>query len=83
MSLEGNTQFTSKHNMNQFLLIIAWVFAIVYTLKMMGSICEALSYTDRKRIHDHLRGFRRTFPWQRYALFAVIAWAWIITNPLG
>lgn len=63
-----------------FLTVIAVLVGIYSTLVAFVTIVSAINYPGSlEDIWDRARGIKKTYYWGKYALIAVICWAWVIT----
>jgi len=65
-----------------FVNILAWVAGIISSLWVVAAwIGSALYKGDRLgQARDMLNGVKRTYPWGKPAVVAIICWAWIIAG---
>jgi hypothetical protein len=65
-----------------FIDIVAWVFAILSTLFVIGRLIGYFFYDDLDRLRDSLKGVHAEFPIINGSIVALICWAWIIAGYL-
>ena len=68
-----------------YLTVVAWPVAVVSTVLLMAALLGHWLYHGDKvlQVHDTLNHVRRTYPKLRYAIPALVAWAWIVTEWLS
>lgn len=69
--------------MNSFLNILSLIFGIWASLFLLLRIIGALSYDDKARLLDQIKGIKRTFPLTVPFLVSVVCWVWFFLKPLG
>jgi len=65
-----------------FIDILAWIFAILSTLFVVGRLIAYSLYDDLDKLRDKLNGVEARFPIINGSIVAIICWVWIIASYL-
>lgn len=68
--------------MSAFLFFLACVFGSLASLLFILRVIARLTYNDRDRALDRLRGFRREFPLLWPFVISVVCWGWVYARPI-
>lgn len=66
--------------MEQFLILLAWIFGIGSLFLFLVRIIGFATYTEMDRFMDLREGVRSEFPMLWPAVVSAICWAWIISQ---
>ncbi len=64
----------------KFVTILAWGAMVLFSLRGAILLYNDFHYTELHALGDTLRGIRRTFPWVRNFVYALIAGAWLVAS---
>lgn len=63
-----------------FIDILAWIFAVLSTLFVIGRLIAYSMYDELDKLRDKMNGVVASFPIINGSIAAIICWAWIIAG---